>query len=219
MKGLLMKDLLLLKNQKRSIMMIIFLGIAMSLSFETSSVIAYLMMMGLMLALGTFSYDEFDNGCSFLFTLPVSRRTYVREKYVFLTVWILLCSAAGIFLYAVLGILGIGKQGFAWQSAAELFVPMLSMVFLVMAVTVPLRIKYGSEKGRFALYIILGIVMLIAVLVSKTQMVPPDSIRKVMEALDKLNPVKAAAVLLAGSVTILAASERIAQRIIARKEY
>lgn len=219
MKGLLMKDLLLLKNQKRSIMMIIFLGTAMSLSMDTVSVIAYFMMMGLMLALGTFSYDEIDNGYSFLFTLPVSRRTYVREKYIFLTVWVLICSAAGILFYAVLGITGLGKQGFSWQSAAELFVPMLSLIFLMMALTVPLRIKYGSEKGRFALYIVFGFIALIAVLVAKTQIFRMDSLRNVANMLETLDPVKAVAVVLAGALVILAASERIAQRIIARKEY
>ncbi len=219
MKGLLMKDLLLLKNQKRSIFMILFLGIALSLSMETSAVIAYSMMMGLMLALGTFSYDEVDNGYSYLFTLPVSRRTYVREKYAFLTVWVMICSAAGILLYALLGLSGVGKQGFSWQSALELFIPMLSMIFLMMAVTVPLRIKYGSEKGRFALYIIFGIVMLAAVLVSKTQIIAPDGLRDVINRLETLGPVKAAAVMLAGCAAILAASERISQRIIAGKEY
>src|SRR5699024_2303107 len=33
------------------------------------------------LTLSTISYDDFDNGNAFLFTLPVSRRNYVFEKY------------------------------------------------------------------------------------------------------------------------------------------
>lgn len=43
-----------------------------------------------MIAVGTLSYDETDNGLAFLMTLPVDRKTYVREKYLF----ILICTAA-----------------------------------------------------------------------------------------------------------------------------
>lgn len=46
-------------------------------------------MFGAMIAVGTLSYDETDNGLAFLMTLPVDRKTYVREKYLF----ILICTA------------------------------------------------------------------------------------------------------------------------------
>ena len=55
-------------------------------------------MYGCIVVLGTLSYDEFDRGYSFLFTLPVSKRGYVKEKYV---LGLLFCG--GIWLLSVLG--------------------------------------------------------------------------------------------------------------------
>lgn len=36
-----------------------------------------------MFSLSTISYDEFDNGNAFLFSLPITRKGYVIEKYIF----------------------------------------------------------------------------------------------------------------------------------------
>ena len=79
MKGLFIKDLLLLKNQKRTLPLLVLCGIVMSASMQPSSAIIYLAVLGSMLCTGTISYDEMDHGYSFLFTLPVTRKTYVRE--------------------------------------------------------------------------------------------------------------------------------------------
>ena len=60
-------------------------------------VISYAAILFTILAISTLSYDEYENGMSFLFTLPFSRNTYVVEKYLFGmlgTVLIVLLSSA-----------------------------------------------------------------------------------------------------------------------------
>lgn len=44
---------------------------------------AYMMFVGIGLSAGTISYDTSDHGMQFLLTLPVTRREYVKEKYLF----------------------------------------------------------------------------------------------------------------------------------------
>ena len=93
MKGLLIKDWkLLLRNQKSflvimSVMMVLYMAIG-----NPVFVISYTPMLCVFVALSTITYDMFDNGAAFLFSLPFSRKDYVREKYIFsglitLTAW------------------------------------------------------------------------------------------------------------------------------------
>ena len=83
MRGLLQKDLCLLVQRSRILLVMIGVGILMGFSADGSFVIGYLTMLCAILAISTISYDEFDNGNAFLFTLPISRKSYVVEKYVF----------------------------------------------------------------------------------------------------------------------------------------
>ena len=46
-------------------------------------VISYATFIAAMFVISSISYDEFNNGNAFLFTLPVTRTGYVKEKYLF----------------------------------------------------------------------------------------------------------------------------------------
>lgn len=218
MKGLLLKDLMILRNQKKTMLMILILGIAMALMMETMAIISYYVMLGCMLALGTIAYDEMENGFSFLFTLPVSRKTYVREKYIFMAGWVLICALAGVVLCGVLVAIGLGKLENGWADISDYLFPMLAMAFLIIAVTVPLRIKYGSEKSRIVLYIIIGIAVILGVAIVKLSGFGSfaASARSVFEPLDSamITPI-----ILAVSAILLLLSERLSQKYIAEKEY
>ena len=102
MKGLFIKDLILFKNQaKFYIMFTIICTLMLFANFNPAYIIGYMTLMCMMFTFTTISYDEFENGFSFLFTLPYSRRDYVREKYGFgilvsLTVWILFLAVVFI---------------------------------------------------------------------------------------------------------------------------
>jgi ABC-type transport system involved in multi-copper enzyme maturation permease subunit len=81
MKGLLIKDIRLMKNMRNSIIMIaVSMGAYMK---DVSFIITYLALIGASFTTSTMSYDEFDNGYTFLLSLPVTRKGYVLEKYAF----------------------------------------------------------------------------------------------------------------------------------------
>ena len=82
MKGLLIKDFKLLKNQKQFFLII---GLITFMFLVTNDspyfTITYATMMFSMFTMSTISYDEYDNGAAYLFSLPISRKGYVAEKY------------------------------------------------------------------------------------------------------------------------------------------
>ena len=71
MKGLLTKDLLILKQQAKTAVFILLCGIMMSFAFEKTIVIGYITIIGTMLAFSTIGYDEFDNGFAFGFATTI----------------------------------------------------------------------------------------------------------------------------------------------------
>ena len=78
MKGLLIKDFKLLKNQKQFFLII---GLITFMFLVTNDspyfTITYATMMFSMFTMSTISYDEYDNGAAYLFSLPISRKGYV----------------------------------------------------------------------------------------------------------------------------------------------
>ncbi len=78
MKGLLIKDFRLMKTQIRMFLIFIAIAVAMAISADdTSFMIGFITFVFSLFTLSTISYDEFDNGNAFLFTLPI--RLYCGE--------------------------------------------------------------------------------------------------------------------------------------------
>lgn len=165
MKALLIKDFNLMKLQKNFFLIILLVAIGMSFYCEDPSfIIGYLTFICSFFTISTISYDEYDNGYAFLFTLPISRKTYVLEKYCFgvlsgsisFIVSTLLC----IFISLIRGMNSISDL---FQIACFIFIFLL----LMLAITLPIQIKYGSEKGRIALIVSMGILFLFGLFIIK----------------------------------------------------
>ena len=83
MKGLLIKDYYLLLQQKTLFFIIVCFAICLGISGDNAVfAMSFIMFIFSLLAGSTISYDEYNHGYTFLFTLPVTRKTYVREKYI-----------------------------------------------------------------------------------------------------------------------------------------
>lgn len=68
MKGLLIKDFKLMKNQKNFFFIMIFIAAAMLFAeFESTFVVSYFTMIASMFVLSTISYDEYDKAMPFCF--------------------------------------------------------------------------------------------------------------------------------------------------------
>ena len=85
MRGLLMKDLQLMKVNKRMLFIIVALAVVMLVMGNSmnSFVIGYVTLVFAFQVLTTITYDEYDQSGAFLMTMPVTRMLYTLEKYVF----------------------------------------------------------------------------------------------------------------------------------------
>ncbi len=160
MKALLIKDWKLLKNQKQfflitGVVVLMFL-IA---SYNQAFVVSYATIMYTVFTISTISYDEYQNGLTFLFTLPVNRREYVIEKYCFgIGLGVVTASVVLAASVVISGIRGSGSE------TADVFAAALTSIILAamgLSFTIPIQLKFGAEKGRMALMAVMMAVFVI----------------------------------------------------------
>lgn len=159
MRGLFEKDLRLTLARKQTLLIFIVMALIMGMTMDGSFLVGYLTMLGSIIAVGTISYDEFDNGFAFLMTLPFERKTYVREKYIFCLMMEAASWCAGALIYC----LGSLVRGGGENPAGDLpmLLSLVPVLFLSVSVFIPLVLRYGSEKSRVALFLVFGLMALI----------------------------------------------------------
>lgn len=151
MRGLLIKDFRLMKNQGRSLIIIVAAAVAVNLWIDNYAfIIAYLGLIGVSLAMSTVAYDEYDNGNVFLFSLPITPKEYATEKYIFS-----LLFAGGAWLIGTVGSAAMqltkGETGDIFAAALML----LPALILLLAIMLPFQLKFGAEKGRIIRIVVL----------------------------------------------------------------
>lgn len=96
MKGLLTKDFRILAGQKRYFTIIILIAAIFLCSGQPAQIIVgYCTMFGMLFTVNTISYDEFDHGYLFLFTLPGDQKRFMCWKNMYL------CCCAAVGFWAV----------------------------------------------------------------------------------------------------------------------
>lgn len=162
MKTLLVKDYRILMTQKKSLFILLIVGVVMVIStFEIDFLTGYMMMMAMVLSLGTVNYDELDNGMAFIMTLPANRKTYAIEKYVFTMANIVACAVAMLIIYFI-------TKGFInWQFGTGGMVSVTAAwicgIMIGASVMIPLYLKFGAEKRRVIMMLLWGIVAVVAI--------------------------------------------------------
>ena len=217
MAGLFDKDLRILLQRKQAI--VIFLAIAVILGFSTGGtfVVGYTTFCILILAVSTISYDEFDNGFSFLMTLPITRQSYVVEKYI-------LCSICGVVAWIFSVVVCICENQYKQVTVVteDLLMEaaiMLPIVLFLMDMMIPVQIKYGSEKSRIVLISVMGIVMIVSISVKKAVEMLDLPLESLFEKLQSITEVQ---VLVGSIIFIIVAtllSFAISYRIMNNKEF
>lgn len=146
MKGLLVKDFELLKNQKNFFVILLVVGTCLNFSSSGTFAVGYFVFVCATFVTSTMSYDEFDNGLVFLMALPVSRKNYVESKYMFGGIIIICAWLAGA---AVTVACSIAKgTGVSTDNIISMVV-MMPLGLIIDAAMLPFMIKFGQEKGRY----------------------------------------------------------------------
>lgn len=217
MKGLLVKDLLLISERKTTIFLAVIIVGATGFMMETGFMTSFLPLFSAILMLTTLSFDELDNGMAFLMTMPIRRKDYAIEKYVLGALMGVGALVLSVILEVVLGTLnGNGVN------VTELMINLLigALIFtLILMVMLPLDMKYGVEKGRIAMFIIYGAVFGIAILVSKVADKSNFDIDAIVAKITNSNPVLVIGAVVAFVVIALLASMCISIKVMKNKEY
>ena len=222
MKGMLIKDFRLLKSQGKSLLLML-LVVAIFMNFITdvgpAFIVGYITIIFSLFTATTISYDEFDNCYLFIMTLPVTRKKYVNEKYVFALLSIVCTWVLG----TVLGTILLLAQPAAEMNAADWLGSCIGYIFaawICVSIMLPIRLKFDSEKSRYANFIMIAVVFIAAFLVSSVIDYLPMSI--VEAGKEWFYGLSAGGVLgIAGGITVAAViiSYLCSQHIMAKKEF
>lgn len=170
MLGLIKKDFLLIKANLKSmvIIFIVYLILAFQGTFDVTFIVP---LIGIMLFISTFSYDDFNNWNSYAVTLPNGRKNVVRAKYI-----------ASIILTAVLGIValaigvGIGYAKTNNINIEEIISSLMGTILssvIIISLLYPIVFKFGATNGRIILFaVVFGIAGIGALISQFVDMTP-----------------------------------------------
>lgn len=216
MRGLLIKDFKLMKNQIRFFISVFGIAIIMSLAMKDNSfILGYITFVIPVFALNTIGYDELDNGQAFLFTLPFSRKTYVYEKYCFGLMLGIVSFVAAVLLSVVFGMLN-GTVILESLLAAPF---MLGFVVVMLSVLIPIQLKFGVDNSRIALIAFFGLIGALGFGVVQLLKHLGIDVLPLIRTLTELNFGVLTAVTAVIAAAVLLLSMRISVAMINKKEY
>ncbi len=158
MMGLVKKDFYLAAGLARSYLIVaaIFLVLSLAGIYEFSFLSSFMSLLCIMLPVNVFSYDEQAKWNKYAAALPGGRRAVVQARYVFT----LIVSAGAVVLGGAVGAAACLLDPTAGETLWEMVLSTAaggSVGILLNAVMLPLMFKFGVQKGRLYLALVLAI--------------------------------------------------------------
>ena len=196
MKGLFIKDAAYMMSSRTWVISVAMMAL---LAFQGPSfVLCYSAVLAVSMMQSTFNYDEFEGGMSFLMTLPVTRRAYVREKYAFAAVMcLIMTSSAAVISFIMQTVTGAPADQGEWPSG----------LISALAVSMPCIIRLGVEKGRMISTASMMATFIIMLAIAKVGL------------LADVDLASFSAIVIAAAAVMLAVSYRISLGLMTKKEY
>lgn len=180
MKGLLYKDVVVLKKQISTLLVfvVIYGGFCVSGVFDFSIIGALIAVFGLTIPMSSVALDDTAHWDRYAAATPAGRKGIVAGKYLFTLLVILVSSLVG-----TAAMLGLSLAALTDTPPAELVTIALScatVTLLLDAILLPFLLKYGAEKARvismITFVVIFGGVILLGGLANKGMELPqlPD---------------------------------------------
>ena len=157
MRGLLEKDIRLLMHSKQTFVCFIALAVVLGVAQKSTLMLGYLTFFISAILVSTLSYDEMDHGFAFLFTLPINRKIYVREKYVFCMGGAVIVWSLTMMLYVM--ILNVRHTPAAIAEEVLKGLSFLPIVIFFLSLLIPMQLKFGVEKSRFGVSVFIGVMI------------------------------------------------------------
>ena len=166
MKGLLLKDFCILKKQmKLMVVFVIFYAIWAVAAKMPTMMGTMVILLSIMMPISSMSYDEAGQWYRYAFSLPIPRRTLVLSKYVLG----FLVSLGGLVVSAIGNIIILALTN--GENALESWLTIIGFLELgviFLSIIIPILFKYGVEKGRLFIVVIVVISSLLVPLLGST---------------------------------------------------
>lgn len=153
MMALILKDLMIIQRQLKSqtafLALLLFMAIFMQ---QGAMLFAFIIFITMMQTITALTYDELSNWDKYAQTLPITKSDIVNSKYMLGTVLIVIGLTIALpFAFVI--------NSFSTSSTMADFLLAFSLLtgaaFCILALLVPVYIKFGSIKGRFVLIFIM----------------------------------------------------------------
>lgn len=165
MIGLILKDLLFIKNSWKNLLVTYISSIILSVVLNNYLPAIYLLPIMLSsMGINAFQTDEFYLTESFSLTFPISRKRIVLSRYMFTFLMMYISFIIGILTYFIIYILN--PTGLSISIIGNLFI-LIYICTMTNIIIYPLIYKYGCEKSKYVLTsIVMVILSLLALLLN-----------------------------------------------------
>ncbi len=154
MRGIFTKDMEILKANVKTFAAVYVIALVcfLSTSAGPSFLISYVSILAAVMALNVIANDDMNNSMAFLFTLPVSRKSYVKEKYLLGAGMVTVLWLAAIIIAGVVNITGFRQV--PWDELMISAAGGISIAIFAEVILFPVQLKYGSNAGRIVLFVL-----------------------------------------------------------------
>ena len=219
-RGLLEKDFRLFRYQGGKFFLVIaIVGLFLSLAgnMGTNFVSIYITSVMAIYSGSTISYDENNHGYMYLFSLPVNRKVYVREKYIFSFIMTACGWCIGVICAGITVLI----------KPEEVFDPeMLAMelitIFVFQAIagiTIAIRLRFEGEKGRLVLPITILIIFALCYAIGSFVMANLGLKESILYMIEGIGDFEIAIALIVLSLLIWFISYIYSMRVMKKKEF
>lgn len=163
MIGLIKKDLFIIKNNLK-IILILFIVFFIT-GLQNSTDMSYMpITLSVVLFLSTFSYDEYNKWDAYAITLPNGRVNIVKSKYIATIILVLITSLISFILNLLTGYI---NNSINFEETLSMITGITFSIILIQSISYPIIFKFGIEKGRLLLFasifIIISLISLIPI--------------------------------------------------------
>lgn len=164
-KGLITKDLLQLKSYRKTllvfIMIFILTGIVQQNLQGVENMVIIMLTLGFgMFSIATFNYDEQLKTDRYILTFPLTKKEIVLSKYILVICSTIVGAIIGIIASCVIVFL-MSKQFPDFQKLVYIGIGGILGVGAVESIQLPCIYKFGAEKGRIQLFIVVALITLL----------------------------------------------------------
>lgn len=158
MKGLILKDFYSLKVYVKTLLVMVVIYALLGIFTDSPSMLSGLIgVFCMILPVTSFSYDKYFKWEEFALSLPLRRTKIVLAKYIFTVLLILLAMifmTAFSILIELFSVQALSMDG-VWELLMTNYFTM-GIFLLLPAILLPVMFKFGPDKGRVALFVVLG---------------------------------------------------------------